>query len=219
MVWSRKRRWTDDELRVAVAESTSYRMVASRLGSTESRRGVKARISRLGLDVSHFSRFRQPTGWTAEDLRAAVGSSTSIAQVLRALGLQQAGGNYEHVRRRISELGLDISHFVGQAWNRGLVFRPNTPAPLDTILVEGRWAASHHLKNRLIREGIKPPHCEICGWAQRADDGRLPLELDHINGNREDNRLENLRVLCPNCHSLQPTHRGLNKRTRRSSTT
>ncbi|HKP51497.1 MAG TPA: HNH endonuclease [Chloroflexia bacterium] len=53
--------------------------------------------------------------------------------------------------------------------------------------------------------------CEECGWARRAVDGRLPLELHHMNGNRYDNRLENLIVLCPNCHSLKDNHRGLNK--------
>ena len=72
---------------------------------------------------------------------------------------------------------------------------------------------SHPLKLRLWRDGLKPQQCEECGWAERSEDGRLPLELDHINGNRFDNRIENLRVLCPNCHSLRPTHAGLNKGT------
>lgn len=71
---------------------------------------------------------------------------------------------------------------------------------------------SFKLKSRLFSEKLKIPCCEECGWAKKSEDGRIPLELDHINGNRRDNRLENLRILCPNCHSLKPTHRGLNKK-------
>src|SRR5690349_9752540 len=131
MGWSRRRRWTDDELRAAIAASTSYRMAAARLGSLESRRGVKARARLLGLDISHFAGRRGlatgHTRWTIEDLQAAVISSRSVAEVLRRLGLVPAGGNYQHVTREVERLGFDTSHFLGKAWNRGLKFQP-TPA-------------------------------------------------------------------------------------------
>lgn len=58
------------------------------------------------------------------------------------------------------------------------------------------------------------PRCELCDWAEMAEDGRIPVELDHINGDRYDNRIKNLRILCPNCHSLQSTHRGKNQKRR-----
>jgi 5-methylcytosine-specific restriction endonuclease McrA len=84
--------------------------------------------------------------------------------------------------------------------------------PLKRILVKKSSYQSYKLKNCLFREGLKQRKCEICGWAKKSPDGRKPLELDHINGDSQDNRLENLRILCPNCHSLQPTHRGRNRK-------
>lgn len=213
MAWSRKRRWTDDQLREAIASSTSFREAASRLGSIESRKGVHLQARKLGLDTSHFAHGRErKRRWTDDQLRSAVAASRSIAQTIRSVGLVPAGGNFAIVTRRIRDLGLDVSHMTGKGWNVGGVFRPRPATPLSEVLVANRWTTSHELKLRLIRAGLKEARCEICGWAEQAADGRIPVELDHINGDRDDNRLVNLRILCPNCHSLQPTHRGLNRR-------
>lgn len=145
-------------------------------------------------------------------LQEAVQSSSSYRRVLIALGLREAGGNYEQVKKYIKEYNLDTKHFTGSAWSRGLhgIIRPSLP--LERILVKDSSFQSFKLKKRLFAKGIKQKQCEECGWAKMSDDGRIPLELDHINGDRHDNRLENLRVLCPNCHSLKPTHRGRNRK-------
>lgn len=103
---------------------------------------------------------------------------------------------------------------TGRGWNRGLLFIPKPAVPLKEILRRGSEYQSYKLKKRLFASKIKLPRCELCGWARKSLDGRIPLELDHINGDRKDNRLVNLRILCPNCHSLQPTHRGLNQKRR-----
>jgi 5-methylcytosine-specific restriction endonuclease McrA len=150
--------------------------------------------------------------WTDEQLHEAVGASKSYRNVIVLLGLVPAGGNYDQVRQRIKDLEINIDHFTGMAWNTGLHFTPNPPVPLATLLVAGGRSQSFVLKKRLFRAGLKTPKCELCGWCESAADGRIPVELDHINGDHSDNRLENLRVLCPNCHSLQATHRGKNKK-------
>ena len=152
--------------------------------------------------------------WTEKQLRDAVAQSISYRKVLGRLKLREAGGNYEQVRKYIRELRLDTSHFKGRGWNKGMkgIIRPKIS--LKEILVVGSSFQSFKLKRRLFAVGLKLPYCEECGWAKRSEDGRVPLELDHINGDRHDNRLENMRVLCPNCHSLKPTHRGRNMKKR-----
>lgn len=170
----------------------------------------------LGLDTSHFPKRGDRAGAVTEvQLRDAVLVSKSYAQVLAYLNLRP-GGNQQRLKQRVIELGLDTSHFTGQAWNVGEGSRIGRPAaPLATVLVANRPTQSSKLRRRLLDAGLKRPECERCGWAQRAFDGRLPLEVDHVNGDHDDNRLENLQILCPNCHSLQPTHRGSNQRRRK----
>lgn len=146
--------------------------------------------------------------WTNEQLAQAVKEVFSFRQVLKRLGLREAGGNYDLIKRSIAENRLDISHFKGRGWNVGLQGIGKPRISLKDILVNGSTFQSFKLKKRLFAAGLKLMLCEECGWSRKTEDGYLPLELDHINGDRHDNRLENLRVLCPNCHSLKPTHRG-----------
>jgi hypothetical protein len=148
--------------------------------------------------------------WTKEQLIKAAKESTSVRQVLGKLGLKEAGGNYNQVKKYIAEYKINSKHFKGQGWNRGLFGRYLPRIPLKEILKRNSDFQSYKLKKRLFVAKLKSPKCELCGWAKKSKDGRVPLELDHINGDSHDNRLINLRVLCPNCHSLQPTHRGRN---------
>ncbi|MDO8569356.1 MAG: HNH endonuclease signature motif containing protein [bacterium] len=150
--------------------------------------------------------------WTSDQLKEAVKGSGSVRQVLAKLGLREAGGNYYQIRKYINELGLEIKHFHGMTWNKGLKLPGRYLYSMTDLLIADSSYQSFKLKQRLFHDGIKKPQCEECGWCEKSPDGRVPLELDHINGNNRDNRLENLRVLCPNCHSLKPTHRGRNRK-------
>jgi len=148
--------------------------------------------------------------YTEEEFIIAVKTSTSIRQVLNKLGLKEAGGNYSITKTRIKNLGLDTSHFKGQAWNKGKTLGPRKPVEELLVIDRKHPYQSFKLKNRLLQEGIKIHQCECCGiteWRGKP----TPLELDHINGINYDNRLENLRLLCPNCHAQTDTYRGRNK--------
>lgn len=148
--------------------------------------------------------------WSDDDLRAAVAASTSILGVLRALGRKPGGDTYVAVKEAIARLELSTEHFMGQGWRKGNTAAVRPARPLEEVLVKGRPTSTHNLRLRLIRNGVKDARCERCGiteWMERS----APLQLDHINGDRCDNRLENLRILCPNCHSQTDTWCGKNQ--------
>ena len=150
--------------------------------------------------------------WTDEQLYSAVCSSKSIRSVIKKLGLVPAGGNYVQVNSRIKFLEINVDHFTGSAWNKGTKYHSKSRPKIEELLVKNSLVQSYKLKKRLYENGIKKPICELCGWSKMSNDGRIPLELDHINGVHTDNRIDNLRILCPNCYSLQSTHRGRNKK-------
>lgn len=151
--------------------------------------------------------------YVENQLVEAVLVSSSYAGVLKLLGLKPAGANYGGIKRHIAELGLDTSHWKGQGWNKGQTIGPKRPIEDYLIDNTGRsfpHMGSNSLRKRLINEGLKNAQCECCGiteWNGKP----APLELDHINGNHDDNRFENLQILCPNCHAQTPTYRGRNK--------
>lgn len=150
--------------------------------------------------------------WSEEQLKNAVKVSRSYRNVIKLLGLRPTGGNYDQVKKYINQYKLPTKHFTGMLWSKGLKIPFKPVIDLKDILVKNSTYQSYKLKKRLFLVKLKKPKCEKCGWAKMSLDGRLPLELDHINGDRHDNRLDNLRVLCPNCHSLQITHRGKNRK-------
>lgn len=146
-----------------------------------------------------------------EELEIAAINSYSIAEMCRKLGIKPVGGNYKIIHHAIKEYGIDISHFNGQGWNKGLKFNPKPLKKIEDILVEHSNYQSFKLKKRLFKEGLKTKVCECCGLS-KWQNKEIPLELHHINGVNTDNRLENLQILCPNCHALTDTYRGHNIR-------
>jgi len=141
--------------------------------------------------------------YTESELINAVSISTSMRQTLVNLNVAPFGGNYDVLRKAIKRFNLDTSHFKGQAW-KGIKL-PAKKA-LSEYLTQGSNISSYKLKNRLLRGQVIELKCSNCGnttWLNQS----IPLELDHINGDNKDNRLSNLRLLCPNCHALTPTYR------------
>lgn len=176
-----------------------------------SRRYIRDRMRRMDIDTSHFA--REGARWTKEILEPAVAASTNMCDVLRRLGLDVVGGHHTHISRRVKKLGIDTSHFdphdrTGQREAR----RTRT---LEELLVQqdpttARREQSGRLKRAILQLGGEEK-CALCGIEPTWLGFPLPLEVDHIDGSWRNNRIENLRLLCPNCHSTTDTYRGRGK--------
>jgi hypothetical protein len=147
--------------------------------------------------------------YTKDVLEAAAARSFSIAGVLRELEIPWSGGMHAHISRRLKALGVDMSHFTGAAHNRG----GTSPRRLraEEILCErppgGRRARPELLRRALVEVGVRF-ECAICGIGPEWQGQPLILHVDHVNGDICDSRRQNLRFLCPNCHTQTFTYAG-----------
>lgn len=146
------------------------------------------------------------------EARAAIAASRSFAEALRHLGMCASGGNGRTLRRYAVEIwAIPTDHFDPHAASREALRRnQRTARPLSEVLVEGSSFSRVQLKKRLYAEGVKRPVCEMCGQGEMWRGRRLSLILDHVNGVSDDNRLANLRIVCPNCAATLDTHCGRN---------
>jgi transposase-like protein len=153
--------------------------------------------------------------YSEAEARKAVAESRSYSEVLRRLGLRPAGGNHALLKKWVNELWrIPTDHFDGgDSARRGPSARAK---PLAEVLVRNSSYSRATLKRRLFEEGLKDRRCEQCGQGELWRGRRLALIIDHINGVPDDNRLENLQIVCPNCAATLDTHCGRKNRMERS---
>lgn len=170
--------------------------------------------------VVAIKRKRRSKFWTIarEYLVEAAVNSRSISELISKLGMKDKSSvSYRTIKLRLDFEGIDYSHIkLGIGANKGRTFYSKTKIPLENILIENSNYSRVHLKTRLIREGFLENKCIICGQLPEWNNKPLTLQIDHINGIANDNRLENLRIICPHCHSQTENFAGRNtKRTKR----
>ncbi|MFF1451612.1 HNH endonuclease [Streptomyces sp. NPDC058274] len=173
------------------------------------RRHLYKRFEHFGIDISHFARKgrrRSKDLPSAGELRHAVAQSTSVAGVLRLLRRPDNTRLRALFPQLTTSYGIDTSHFLGQGHQRG----KHGPTPLkrpEDLLVKHsgeRRTKSGQLRCALREIGV-PEQCARCGTAPEWLGKPMTLEIDHINGDWRDNRPDNLRLLCPNCHAITST--------------
>lgn len=152
-----------------------------------------------------------------EDIFEAVKNSHSFRETMNVLRKKTPGGNYNTLKNRIDTLKLDTSHFTGKAWKRGKTVIQDSRLSkytVDEIFSENSPTSSSEIRRLILKNKLKQYECEICKIGEWRNQP-ISLELDHINGNRKDHRIESIRWLCPNCHSQTLNWRGKNKKSYR----
>lgn len=155
------------------------------------------------------------TKYTKEKLEEIVKKSKNFADVLNYLNLRYAGGSHKIIKNHITNNNIDISHFetsqerIKRLRNNGTLC---VETPIEDVLVENSNYSRGSLKRKLYKLGIKKRECEMCGQGEEWKGRKMSLIIDHINGIRNDNRIENLRIVCPNCNATLDTHCGKNKK-------
>ena len=153
--------------------------------------------------------------YTKENLEKLCNESFSYRQVLLKAGRNpNGGGAYSNLKKKIQEYDIDVSHFLGKAANSGDNHKggKRLKYTLEEILVEHSTITQKTLRKYIEKFQVIPYYCVNCGCNGNWQGGVIALELDHINGVNDDNRIENLRYLCPNCHALTDTYCGRNKK-------
>lgn len=159
------------------------------------------RISKLDIKIIRTPKRK----YSDEQILEASKNARSVTEIMRKIGMCPTGYAHNRFKHRLRNLGVDVDSMPGAAWNAGLKSSPKRSTK-EYLKLDGPFISTSKLRQKLINDGILKNRCDECDLGPEWNNKPLSMQLEHINGNRRDNRLNNLRILCPNCHTQTPTH-------------
>lgn len=201
-----KSRWCEENIKRCIVESKTYKDILEKLDILPTSSAYERLKNYLKKYNIEFKTDLTTYKWGKENLERIINESLSYKECLINMKLRAAGDNYKVLKKYIKKYNLSIIHFVDK---KNKIKRTLT---LEDILVENSSYKRTSLKERLYKEGLKERKCELCGQDEEWNGKQMSLILDHINGVYNDNRFENLRIVCPNCNATLETHCGKNRK-------
>lgn len=202
-------KWSENDIKILLEyyEKKGPSAISEELN--RSPRTISNKAKRMGLI------FNSSSFYESDNFDSIVKLSNNIVDVCRNLNLKLTGGNRNTVKKWIRVKNLDTSHFcIIRTSPKSIKFE------MCEILVENStYIHTSNLKDRLYKDGIKFRICEMCGQGENWNGKKMSLILDHINGDKYNNRIENLRIVCPNCNATLETNGGRNIKNKLKQTT
>ena len=203
--------WTEEEL-VLLADNYDRGALYCSSILNRSIKAIRKRANDIGL-----SKVSNKAEYNKHNLVVIISECYSLSEVINRLGLRNAGGNFNTIKKYIKLYNIDTTHFTS-AENRleGLKNYKDRYIKLsnDNLFIENSKSSRSSVKNRIYKENLLPILCVMCGQDELWRGQKMSLILDHINGISNDHRLSNLRLLCPNCNATLDTHCGKHKTTK-----
>lgn len=193
-------KWTKEDIEILSTIYQNYgpKKCSSLLGRTHRACQLKAKK----LNIKYIRKFY----YEKEFLQKIISESTSYASCIEKIGISARPRNYETIKGYVNDYSIDVSHFFKNKIDGIKKSTEDRKWSIDDILVQNSKYAKSHLKARLYQEGLKSRECEICGQGEEWIGRKMSLILDHKNGINNDNRIENLQIVCPNCNATLDTH-------------
>lgn len=196
--------WEENEIKILIE---NYHNIGPKgcknLINNKTIRQITSKANKLGLYYNDIKNNK----YNYDYFKEIIENSLNISDAARNLGLNTGRGNRKTISNYIKKYELSTNHFNNKERKTFKRYSIN-----EILIKNSTYTNLYCLKERLYKEGLKERKCEKCGQDEWWNSEKISLILDHINGDNSDHRLENLRIVCPNCNATLPTHGGKNRK-------